>query len=110
MIFIPVDIKKVSSSLIYRCTNKYKFEQCYDNLIVDANFQLHLRNFSGESILATGAINKQQQYPNANHVIGFKVDCHLVVDVNKKEYDSWAIEVAKEDTDPQGHQLSFEAD
>ena len=32
-------------------------------------------------------------------MVGFKVDGRLVVDVNNKEYDLWAVEVAKEDAD-----------
>ena len=44
-------------------------------------------------------MNKQSQYPDVSNTFGFKVDARLVVDVNNKEYDLWAVKVAKDDND-----------
>ncbi|KAI9265574.1 hypothetical protein BY458DRAFT_417898, partial [Sporodiniella umbellata] len=53
---------------------------------------------SGESIFDVSTANKKELYPDCKYVKGFKIDLRFVVDVNGKEIDLAAAEVAKDDS------------
>ncbi|KAI9494133.1 hypothetical protein BDB00DRAFT_742631, partial [Zychaea mexicana] len=47
----------------------------------------------------TSTLNKEELYLDQKNIIGFKVDCRLLVDVTNEEHDMITIEVAKDDED-----------
>ncbi|CAO3591137.1 unnamed protein product [Absidia cylindrospora] len=53
----------------------------------------------GESISYASSKYKQELYSESKHVVGFKVDARFVVDMNDKEYDVAAMELAKDGGD-----------
>ena len=55
--------------------------------------------YRGESVPLTGTLNKEDLYPNQKNIVGFKVDCRLLVDITNEEHDIIPIEVAKDDED-----------
>ncbi|KAG2218428.1 hypothetical protein INT45_013172 [Circinella minor] len=102
-----LELMKDYQHLLNKSNNKPLYtEQDYFHTLWSRIFQLlfkshkHIRIKSGESIPPIGTMDKQSQYPDVNNTFGFKVDARLVVDVNNKEYDLWAVEVAKDDSDP----------
>lgn len=57
-----------------------------------------IRIKSGESIFDVSTANKKELYPDCKYVKGFKIDIRFVVDVDGKEIDLAAAEVAKDDS------------
>lgn len=53
---------------------------------------------SGESVFDVSTASKEELYPDRKYVKGFKIDIWFVVDVDGKEIDFAAAEVAKDDS------------